>query len=168
MPGIYFMKRKKKLNMIQWGQTSPHWAGSWLWPSAPPAGKRLGHHYLNPDTGLYQHHVNRREASAGSGDVAAPARLSFPTSFMQPFPWASLREARPVRPVPSEGVPSLSWNLVHCPSLPMRDCFSGGEGIERWCHRRMSASQFGNNNPKEKKKDETIPISCLASLKIAV
>lgn len=27
-----------------------------------------------------------REASAGSGDVAAPDRLSFPTSFMQPFP----------------------------------------------------------------------------------
>lgn len=32
----------------------------------------------------------------------------------------------------------------------------------------MSASQFGNNNPKEIKKDKTIPISCLASLKIAV
>lgn len=88
--------------------------------------------------------------------AATPARppLFFPaTLFMQPFPRASLREARPVNRVPSEGGPSVVWNLVHCP-LPSPRAFGKWDA--------MMSSADGPALLFWPKKNETNPIPCLS------
>lgn len=102
--------------------------------------------------------------------VVTPARPSFSMLFMHPFPlpaWG--RQA--CYSVPSEGGPSVVWNLVHCPSFSKRKSFwdvessivsccgrHGVEATEAFTHIAMETVVRSSSV-----KDKTNPIPCLTS-----